>query len=707
MSLALALAVAGTILSVDGAPVPGARVTVQAPNMPPVATVSGPSGEFSFPNVELPADIEVMMAGFAPVRQRLTAGSQSVRIILAPAAVRESIVVDSDPPITSVWHDQETGSTILTGADVRAMPAVTPDEALRVVSGFSLFRRSASRASNPTTHGVTMRGLSASGASRGLVLIDGVPLNEGFGSWVTWTRLPNDAISSLRIDRGAGGDAFGSDALGGVIRLESSQRGPVTVSAELGSRDQRATSASAGLGRGNVSVFGAASWFRTDGVIPTAPESRGEVDVPADAEWFNGFARAVVSSDSKRFTVTAFGGSDDRGNGTVVQRNTMTGGTVAASFDTATAATVFAARLSYSPNSFDQTFSQVFTGRNAESLTSTQSVETRMTRGIVEVGRMIPRGYLMARVGLVRGSAEFTDVRPTNPVDRDLVDVSEAISLHANMNPHARVTVTGGVRQEWRQAPNDGGDRARATVGHLQGAVQVAPSVTIRSAVATSHRWPTLNELVRNFQVGAVLTQANEALEPERALSTDVVLAVERARWGASAGYFWTRIDDAVANVTTQTTPSIIRQRRNAGEAHAKGLELDGEARLIARLRIRGSLTVTQARFRDSAEPALEGNRLPQVPRVAGSVWADVMLPRAISASAIWRGVGRQFDDDRNQFELQPGYQFDIRIAGMIQHLGWAVTGENLFDNRVEVGRTPLVTLAPGRAGRVSLQWKF
>ena len=88
---------------------------------------------------------------------------------------------------------------------------------LRSVSGFSLFRRSSSRASNPTTHGVTLRGLSASGASRGLVLLDGVPLNDGFGGWVTWTRLPTDALDNVRVNRGAGGDTYGSDALGGVI----------------------------------------------------------------------------------------------------------------------------------------------------------------------------------------------------------------------------------------------------------------------------------------------------------------------------------------------------------------------------------------------------------------------------------------------------------------------------------------------------------
>ena len=61
---------------------------------------------------------------------------------------------------------------------------------LRQVPGFSLFRRTTSRAANPTTQGVSLRGLGASGASRALVLSDGFPLNDPFGGWVYWDRAP-------------------------------------------------------------------------------------------------------------------------------------------------------------------------------------------------------------------------------------------------------------------------------------------------------------------------------------------------------------------------------------------------------------------------------------------------------------------------------------------------------------------------------------
>ena len=101
--------------------------------------------------------------------------------------------------------------------DATAAPAV--DDALRQVVGFSLFRRSGSRAANPTAQGVSLRGLGASGASRALVLADGLPLNDPFGGWVYWARVPRLAIERLEVLRGGASDLYGSGALGGVVQI--------------------------------------------------------------------------------------------------------------------------------------------------------------------------------------------------------------------------------------------------------------------------------------------------------------------------------------------------------------------------------------------------------------------------------------------------------------------------------------------------------
>ena len=68
--------------------------------------------------------------------------------------------------------------TVLSREDLRESPALVLDDALRQIPGFSLFRRSSSMISHPTTQGVSLRGIGPSGTSRTLVLFDGIPLGE-------------------------------------------------------------------------------------------------------------------------------------------------------------------------------------------------------------------------------------------------------------------------------------------------------------------------------------------------------------------------------------------------------------------------------------------------------------------------------------------------------------------------------------------------
>ena len=132
----------------------------------------------------------------------------------------------------------------LPGADVAAAPALTLDGALRSIPAFSLFRRTDSLAANPTAQGVSLRGLGPSGASRTLLLLDGVPLNDPFGGWVAWAKLPREGLAAVEVVPGGGGAAWGNAALGGVLQLLSREReGPggtlATLAGDRGTRDRK------------------------------------------------------------------------------------------------------------------------------------------------------------------------------------------------------------------------------------------------------------------------------------------------------------------------------------------------------------------------------------------------------------------------------------------------------------------------------------
>ena len=191
--------------------------------------------------------------------------------------------------------------------------------------GFSLFRRTGSRTANPTSQGVSLRGLGASGASRALVLADGLPLNDPFGGWVYWARAPRLDVERLEVLRGGAADLYGSGALGGVIQVFSRDARRAAASrrscrAAAHQTFEGALSAHAARGAWAGRLAGEA--YQTDGYIPVEEASRGAVDTEAASKHMALDARVERSAfgDGRVFLRGQYY-DEDRKNGTPLQTN--------------------------------------------------------------------------------------------------------------------------------------------------------------------------------------------------------------------------------------------------------------------------------------------------------------------------------------------------------------------------------------------------
>ena len=88
-------------------------------------------------------------------------------LVLQPASVLETVVV------TATRTEERLGNVpastkVITSEDIEASPALMADDVLRQTPSFSLFRRANSIAAQPTTQGVSLRGIGPSGQSRTL-----------------------------------------------------------------------------------------------------------------------------------------------------------------------------------------------------------------------------------------------------------------------------------------------------------------------------------------------------------------------------------------------------------------------------------------------------------------------------------------------------------------------------------------------------------
>jgi len=244
--------------------------------------------------------------------------------------------------------------------------------------------------------------------------------------------------------------------------------------------------------------------------------------------------------------------------------------------------------------------------------------------------------------------------------------------------------VTAGLRADsWRSD--------HAISPRVSALVRVNDRLALTAAAYRAFRAPTLNELLRPFRVGNVLTLNNESLGPERLTGFEI---------GARSGPFRVtlfdmNITDTIANVTLSETPALItRERQNFGSSRSRGAELD-YAQTFGDWSASAGFELTDATLSTGA-------RTPEVPRETGTI--EIAYRALAGVDARWSSM--QFDDDLNQFPLR-GY-FVVDLFGshpVAQHLDLTLSLENIFNEHIETAATPVLTLGQPRALRLGLRY--
>ena len=172
------------------------------------------------------------------------------------------------------------------------------DEALTSDPSFSLYRRTSSLGANPTTQGVSLRGVAGSGASRALVTLDGVPQNDPFGGWVIWTALPPEAISGATLVTGAGAGRYGAGALTGVVELTqpANLAAPAFLDVEGGDFGYGRVAAAGEIDADRARVVLDAAGETSGGWIPVR-QGRGVADQPLTLHDWSAAERAETDLD--------------------------------------------------------------------------------------------------------------------------------------------------------------------------------------------------------------------------------------------------------------------------------------------------------------------------------------------------------------------------------------------------------------------------
>ena len=685
-------------------------------------------------NCTTPCRLHVAAKGFA---DKFVEASANITVQLDPAGTSQQVTVTAyRAPLASLESPVTTRT--LSQSALSTTAGFTIDAQVRQLPGVELFRRSSSLVANPTSQGVSLRGLGSTSASRTLVTQDDVPLNDAVGGWIHWEEEPELAINRIEVLRGGASDLYGSSAIGGVLNIVPARPSSATVELRsgyggLGTYD---TSALLQTKLGPWGILAAGGALGTDGFIQLAPFQRGPIDTASNMHGQNGVLYIDRSNGPLRFLLRGGGFNEARDNGTPFQKNGTRLWRYATGADWEAPHNATATlRLYGSTEHYRQTFSSISSTSLANPSCAARCGEspTRFTRvPDNELGAAAHWNQPIGAEFLIVAGADVHDVRVWDG-EQTFSGAGTLSNLHDHqrdsagyaeaMWTHRAWTATASGRIDWfqnydahqvnwngsawvpaaTQPPSFSENIFNPRLGISR---KLGAHFALSGSGFRAFRAPTPSELYRSTQVGSKLTLPNSALLSERATGWEFGVASE-GRWGTiRTSYFDTQVNRPIVAVTLDPSSPLLLKRQNLGQIESRGLSLDFEVAPQRWLALDGGYQYAHAVV--SRGPDDLGNWIPEVARNMGTLNLRAFKPRLGTLSLQSRISGRQYDDDANLFPLHSYFRLDAYASRDFgPHLQLFASGENLFDRAIEVSKTPSTTLGTPRLARAGLQVQF
>ncbi len=695
----------GTVTDTAGALLELVRVAVAGA---PGATRTDARGEYRLARVA----VGPVVLRFGRVGYRATEAAVTVP---ADDSVRVDVVLHSGNVVTepvivtaakrSQLLDQAVTSVALVSDTELARRAVsTVDEAVNKVPGVLFLNGQVNvRGSSGFVQGL---------GSRVLLLVDGVPGNEGDRGGIDWDMVPLEEVERVEVVKGAGSSLYGSAALGGVVNLITREipvgwharvRGIAGGYANPPNALWRFRDYTGGFGGLDVTgSYGSAalrgSWTvggrHSDGY--REQDRSDQWETAGKAEWHPAADTRVTAAGawtSHQYDVSPpwceRGHCNDRG-------------------------------LAFQPFMIDRADTGAYTrsdkGYLAATLERMPSAQlTWQARGswlrshFTDVN---PNNWGVAnRFGIELRATAF----PTHGDERVLTFGAEGARADATSDifgDHTQAEVATYAEGEQQVGPvrlsagvrvggfaHDGGALS-GVVSPRVGAVLPTRWGTWRASAGRGFRVPSLAERFVSTQAYGYRVIPNPALEPETAWSFELGNGATLGTWGRlDAALFWTEARQLIEPTFT-SAPAI--QLQNVARARLRGVDASLRATPVP-----GGPTTTAAyTFLDARDLATDAV-LAFRPKHLVTLSADYGW-RSLSVGADFRYVSRI-----EQIELAQAYASDPRVATAVLDLraGWS-RGPLVARLRVANALNYIYSLTPGtlepvRTGSVVLTWTY
>lgn len=652
-------------------------------------------------------------------------------------------------PIYSVTQIDET--------KFQQSPFLRTDDTLRQIAGFSLYRRSNSITAHPTSQGTSLRGIGPNGAGRTLVLLDDVPLNDPFGNWVLWARVPSFSIANAQIIEGGSAGAWGNGAMAGTISLNS--KSPIEnerlLNLSYGSNESYSANGIINQNLGDFKIQAFGNYFKTDGDYLIAENQRGPVDIVSNNEQSQyGLSISHNISETWQISAKASHFEEDKHNGTqkLVNGTNIDDISIRIVRDNGEDDWGLHASFWAIDENFYSTFTSISADRKTETLSLNQfAVPVKAYGAMAKYDLPINRNLLLSAGGDWRQAEgetneyfTFTNNAFTKLRRAGGKQELGGVFVSVNYSPAPKLFLSAELRKDFWQLsqghriesvlatnaktidenyPNKNGD---LNLWRLGARYEATPNLNFRVAAYTSYRAPSLNELYRPFRIGNDITEANANLRQERLQGGEISIGWQApSRTNINATYFYAEVEDAIGNITIANGPGTflaplnifvpaggtLAQRMNIPKLHSQGLEFKITQDFGENTQFGLNCVLLDAQIDIAPTPSnIAGKRLAQVPKTQCNWQVSTKIGDKISLSAYLNQSSSQFDDDLNLYRLD-----SFKTAAL--HIGYSFNKNwesyfnitNIGNDIIQTARSSsnIISIAEGRKFEIGLRVKF
>jgi outer membrane receptor for ferrienterochelin and colicins len=637
---------------------------------------------------------------------------------LRPIAVELQPSVVTAAKRSQLLDQAMTSVAVISDTQVSRRAVNTVDEAVDKAPGVQFLNRQINiRGSTGYVQGL---------GSRVLLLVDGVPANQGDRGGINWDIVPLQDVERVEIVKGAGSALYGSAALGGVVNLITREipagfHGRVRATAGsygnpphdewrfrdyIGAHEGIDVTNSYGNDRLRGSLT--AGGWHSDGY--REQDRRDHWQAAAKAEWRASSVTRVAASGSwasDQYEVPSLwctqGRCDDRGQSYQPFMIDTSGRGMFTRSDkgylAATVARTSGARLAWQARgSWLRThFTDFQPERDDFGIADRLGAEFR---AVVqpEPDRVVTAGAETTRSD-VRTNIFTGDTNPTSDIARTHTQGEFAAYAESEQRV-GRARLTAGARIDYIAV--DGGG-VEAVVSPRLGAVLETGTGVWRASAGRGFRAPALAERFVSTRAFGFQVIPNPGLDPETAWSFELGHSATSIGWARlDAALFWTEARELIEPtfILQDNVPKI--QLQNVARARLRGLDLSVAAHPLT-TRLSATLAYTLLDARDLGRDAV----LPFRPRHLLTLGTDYT----------WKSVGVggdfRYSSRIERIELEQFFGADPRIASRVLDLRarWErgpVSLGVLVTNALNYiySHVPR-TLAPVRTLSVILTWAY